>query len=100
MTQLSDTAMMALIALALDDRCVVGALRNGDGDDWRAQVEQRERSNGFERTVPIRVFRKLRREGYLTKEGEGHVTEPTDGRLPLIHSKYVLTEKGRAIVRA
>lgn len=98
MKPLSDTAMSALITLATDDRYIVTTLRNGDDDDWFACL--RRGSDPAERTLPIQVFRKLRREGYLAKECEGQVTEPTDGRAALIHSDYVLTDLGRAAVLA
>ena len=97
MVRLSKTAALTLAALASDERLVVATLRMGGivehDDDWQAEVAPRIGTARF--TVPIRTFRKLRRDGLLTKDKEWVVSG--NG---LTHSEYVLTDAGRAALAA
>lgn len=85
--KLSKSAMLALAALASDELLVIATLRNDGGDDWRAEVSRRESMPRF--AVPIRTFRKMRRDDLITKDREWFVTSG------LIHSEYTLSEAGR-----
>jgi hypothetical protein len=90
--KLSNAATTALLALSTDSRLVISTLRSrhssGEGDDWRADVAMSEGARRF--TVPINTFRKMRRDGLVSKRREWDVTSD------LIHSEYELTESGRA----
>jgi hypothetical protein len=93
MAKLSEITMLTLMALVSDDRLVVATLRKGSEDDWRAEVAPRMEEARF--TVPIRTFRKMRRDGLLTKDREWRVSD--NG---LMHSEYILTDAGRAALAA
>ena len=89
--KISEIAMLTLAALASDQNLVVATLRSSeDDDDWRAEVSPRGKIARF--TVPIRTFRKMRRDGLLIKDREWSVTDKG-----LTHSEYILTDAGRAV---